>query len=455
MEDILIIDDSPDIRTQLKWGLSDDYKVHLAADSGQGVALFGKHKPKAVILDLGLPPAENNPDEGFRCLTEILRAAPLTKVIIATGQGDREIAMAAVQLGAYDFLQKPIDLKELKVIIRRACHLYNLEEENSRLHTAMGRSMTKLSGIFGQCQSMVNVFSTIEKVATTDVPILVTGESGTGKELVARAIHSLSLRKDGPFIPINCGAIPDNLLESELFGHEKGAFTGANAKVLGKVEYAHNGTLFLDEIGELSATLQVKLLRFLQEKTLQRVGGRENIEVNARIVAATNIDIKKAIKEGRFREDLYYRIGVITIELPPLRERGTDIQLLSNVFLRRFCNDFSKKIKGFSAASVELLKSYDWPGNVRELENKIQRAVIMAESAWLEPHDLGFADAAGVQGAENTATLKEARDRAERDLLVAVLNRYDANLTKISQVLDISRPTLYDLLKKHNLSVKG
>ena len=455
MEDILIIDDSPDIRTQLKWGLGDDYKIYSASDSAQGIGLFTKHKPKVVILDLGLPPTENRPEEGFKCLTQILRVAPLTKTIIATGQGDRENAMSAIQLGAYDFLQKPIDLKELKIIIRRACHLYDLEEENSRLNSAMGHSMTKMSGIFGQCPSMLTIFSTIEKVSSTDVPILLTGESGTGKELVARAIHSHSLRKDGPFIPINCGAIPDNLLESELFGHEKGAFTGANSKVLGKVEYAHNGTLFLDEIGELSAGLQVKLLRFLQEKKLQRVGGRENIEVNARIVAATNIDIKKAISENRFREDLYYRISVIAIELPSLRERGTDVQLLSNVFLRRFCNDFSKKIKGFSAASVEMMKSYNWPGNVRELENKIQRAVIMAESAWLEPNDLGFTDATYIQDANNTATLKEARDRAERDLLTAVLNKYDANLTKISQVMDISRPTLYDLLKKHNISIKG
>jgi two-component system NtrC family response regulator len=335
------------------------------------------------------------------------------------------------------------------VIIRRAGHLYDIEEENYRLHAVMEGSAFKLSGIFGQCPPMLNVFSTIEKVSSTDVPILVTGESGTGKELVARAVHSLGLRKDGPFVPINCGAIPYNLLESELFGHERGAFTGANTQVYGKVEYAHNGTLFLDEISELSPNLQVKLLRFLQEKAIQRVGGRENIAVNARIIAASNTDILSAIKEDRFREDLYYRIGVITIHIPPLRERGGDILLLANLFLKRSSGDFSKKIKGFSSSSVDLLTAYDWPGNVRELENRIQRAVIMAESSLLEPYDLGFAERPATRDVHKTATLKEARNSVEKELLIEVFERYKGNMTKIAQALDISRPTLYDLLKKH------
>jgi two-component system NtrC family response regulator len=307
--------------------------------------------------------------------------------------------------------------------------------------------------MIGQSAQMLQVFSTMRKVASTDAAVFLAGESGTGKELVARALHAMSLRSGGPFIPINCGAIPEKLLESELFGYEKGAFTGAHARVQGKVEYAHKGTLFLDEIGDLPAALQVKLLRFLQDKVLQRVGGREDIVADTRIIAATNMDIGKAIREGTFREDLYYRIAVITINLPPLRERCGDILLLANFFLKRFAELGSKKVRGFSQTAVEMLKSYAWPGNVRELENKIQRAVIMSDSSVLDPEALGFS--VEPSGHKLTATegltLRDARDRVERDMIMSAVNKQGGSIAKAAEVLGVSRPTLYDLIKKHGL----
>ena len=345
MEKLLIVDDSSEICKQLKWGLNKDYDVLLAEDVAGALKLFGKHAPKVVTLDLGLPPDVDGATEGLRCLEQILRRQPDTKVVVLSGNEERNNALKAVQLGAYDFYRKPIDLAELKIILQRAFQLAALETENRRLQTT---AASELNGILGQCPQMEEVFTTIRKIATADIPVLILGENGTGKELVAKAIHAQSLRNKGDLIPINCGAIPENLLEAELFGHEKGAFTGAVGQVRGKVEYAHEGTLFLDEIGELPLALQVKLLRFLQEKTIQRVGGRDEIVVDSRIVAATNVDIEEAIQQGAFREDLYYRIGVITINLPPLRERGDDICLLANFFLNRYVSEFSKKIKGYS-----------------------------------------------------------------------------------------------------------
>lgn len=316
MESILIVDDDSGIRKQLKWGLEKDYKVLLAEDGRKALELFRQHEPKVVSLDLGLPPDADGASEGLRVLEEILAQDKGTKVVVVSGNEDHNNALAAVGLGAYDFCHKPIELDTLKVILSRAIHLADLEAENRRLQESHAGGRASMEGLFGQCQPMEEIFSIIRKVGSIDVPILVLGESGTGKELVARAIHENSLRKKGPFIPINCGAIPENLLEAELFGHEKGSFTGAQARVQGKVEFAHGGTLFLDEIGDMPLLLQVKLLRFLQEKVIQRVGGREDIEVDARIVAATNLDIDEAIKNGQFREDLYYRIGVVTAKLP-------------------------------------------------------------------------------------------------------------------------------------------
>jgi two-component system NtrC family response regulator len=454
MEKILIVEDSEEIRGQLRWGLCREYEVLSAGNRVDALSIFRKNLPKVVTLDLGLPPDADGSSEGLHCLEEILRLEPATKVIVITGNEERESALRAVQNGAYDFYRKPFELGELKVILKRAFHLAAIERENSRLQVVVEEQSIGMWGIVGQSQGMLQVFSSIRKVASSGVAVMVTGESGTGKELVARAIHGLSMRKSGPFIPINCGAIPENLLEAELFGYEKGAFTGAHTRVQGKVEYAHKGTLFLDEIGELPLSLQVKFLRFLQEKSIQRVGGREDITLDARIVAATNLDIAKAIEGGTFREDLYYRLAVIHIYLPPLRERADDIMLLANLFLKRADEELGKKVRRFSSTSVRTLESYEWPGNVRELENRVQRAVIMSDSSVIEPEALGFT---GKQLKEKVAqdgvmTLKDARDRTEREMVAAAIENKGNNMAKAAEILGISRPTLYDLIKKHALN---
>jgi len=453
VEKLLIVDDSEEIRSQLKWGLSKEYSLLQAGNGEEALALCRKHRPKVVTLDLGLPPHPDTAEEGMRCLREILAVSPDTKVVVVSGNEERENALAAVQMGAYDFYHKPVDLAELKVIVKRAFHLQRIEEENRRLQSVLGKKGPGLGEMMGDCPQMQKVFSTINKIASSDVSVFIRGASGTGKELAAQAIHSLSLRKEGPFIPINCGAIPENLLESELFGHEKGAFTGAHTQVRGKVEFAHQGTLFLDEIGELPANLQVKLLRFLQEKTIQRVGGRDDIVVDTRILAATNADISNAIKEGKFREDLYYRLGVISLNIPPLRERGEDVMLLANLFLSRFSSEYRKKIQGFSDDSRKLLRSYEWPGNVRELENKVQRAVLMAETSMVESHDLSLSENQSLPQSfvATNMTLREARDQVEREMIRAVVERNRGNMTRAAGELGVSRPTLYDLARKHNL----
>jgi two-component system NtrC family response regulator len=454
VEKLLIVDDNSDIRQQLKWGLGEDYSVFLAGDVNEGIGLFKKNQPRVVILDLGLPPHADTSVEGFRGLSELLGLDPYVKVIMLTGNSEREYALKAMQLGAYDFFQKPPVLSELKVIISRAFHLANLEEQNRSLQRAIEKKSMESGGMIGQCPEMLSIFSTIKKVAPSDVPIFITGENGTGKELVAQALHEEGLRKNGPFIPINCGAIPENLLESELFGHEKGAFTGAHATVQGKLQFAHKGTLFLDEIGELPVNLQVKLLRFLQEGVIQRVGGRLDIPIDTRTVCATNVDIARAIKEGNFREDLYYRISVISINLPPLRERGDDILLLANYFLRMFNEESRKKVRRFSSAAMNFLKGYAWPGNVRELRNRVQRAIIMSDASALEPSDLGC-EAVSPDITEKilpTVSLREARDRVEREMISAVIDCQNGNIVKAAEVLGVSRPTLYDLIKKHKLA---
>ncbi len=465
MESILIVDDDSGIRKQLKWGLDKHYKVLFAENGRKALELFKQHEPKVVSLDLGLPPDADGASEGLRVLEEILSQGKGTKVVVVSGNEDRKNALAAVSLGAYDFCHKPIDLDTLKVILSRALHLANLEAENRRLQASKTGERASMEGIFGQCPQMEEIFSIIRKVGSIDVPVLILGDSGTGKELVARAIHENSLRKEGPFIPINCGAIPENLLEAELFGHEKGSFTGAQARVQGKVEFAQGGTLFLDEIGDMPLLLQVKLLRFLQEKVIQRVGGREDIEVDARIVAATNLDIEQALKSGNFREDLYYRIGVVTAKLPLLRERGDDIALLANLFMRRFANEFKRRVKCFSVAALREINSYEWPGNIRELENRVKRAVIMTETLTIEPWDLGFAVESTAQLTDEVVasnvgfdlsnmTLKEARSMVEKRLLEEALGAAEGNVLKASEALGVSRPTIYDLMKKHNFIVE-
>ncbi len=451
MEKLLVVDDSEEIRRQLRWGLK-DYQVIQAGCVREALSAFEQHRPKVLTLDMGLPPDAHGPTEGLRALDEILRRAPQTKVIVVTGQDERGVALQAVHLGAYDFYQKPIDLGELKMIVRRAFQLASLEEENLRLR-ARRQGESETYGLYGQCPQMQTVFGTIGKVAASDVPVLILGESGTGKELVAKAVHNESRRCQGPFIPLNCGAIPENLLESELFGHEKGAFTGAQNRVQGKVEFARDGTLFLDEIGELPLQLQVKLLRFLQEKKIQRLGGREEIPVDARIIAATNLDVADAMAQGRFREDLYYRIGVITITLPPLRERGSDIALLANLFLHRFAEGQRKKIKGFSGAALEALQQHDWPGNVRELENRIKRAALLAETPILEAQHLGLAEPEFPHEsfAFEGLTLRQARDRLEKSMVIETMEKQAGNIVKTAEALGLSRPAVYALMKKHGL----
>lgn len=454
VEHLLIIDDNEDILTQLKWGLaSDSYTLHLAKDMEEAIETFRRVRPGVVTLDLGLPPCPDTSEEGFRGLVEMLRIGSTAKIIVITGNDERENALHAIKLGAFDFFRKPIDLDELRVIIRRAFHLHALEQESVLRHDEAVEMSRDNGGIVGVCPAMRGVLTLIDKVAVSDVPILVSGESGTGKELVARSIHAKSLRKNGPMVCINCGAIPENLIESELFGHEKGAFTGAVATVPGKVEYADKGTLFLDEIGELPVNLQVKLLRFLQEMVIQRVGGRKDIPVNVRIIAATNVDIASAIANGSFREDLYYRIGVVNIHLPPLRERNGDVRILAEHFLRRISRELGKDMAGFTPEALAYLEAHAWPGNIRELENKLRRAVLLAESSRITPEELGFGEDLPTPSGFNLLdkTLKEGRAMVEKKMILAALAKFDGNILKASEALGISRPTMYDLLKKHEI----
>ena len=454
MEKLLIVDDNKDICQQLKWGLNQEYQVLLAADARDALASFRRERPGVVVLDLGLPPHAETSEEGFRCLEEMLGVNPAVRVIMLTGNNERENALRAMRTGAFDFYAKPPVLSELKVIIGRAFHLANIEEQNSAQNGPAAAKPSEQWGMIGSCPEMQAVFSTIRKVAASNAPILVTGESGTGKELVADAIHQASLRRKGPFVPINCGAIPENLLESELFGHEKGAFTGAHAAVQGKLTYAQRGTLFLDEIGEMPVSLQVKLLRFLQEGTIQRVGGREEITIDTRTICATNVDIARAIGEGRFREDLYYRIGVITIKLPPLRERGDDVILLADNFLKLYAQQNGKTALRFSPAGTGFLRRHDWPGNVRELRNRVQRAVIMSDGASVGPLDLGCESEPPSQPEKQREqlSLRAARETMEREMVLAAIARQSGNILKAAADLGVSRPTLYDLMKKLSLN---
>ena len=443
---LLVVDDDEDLRTQMKWALIGDYDVFLAEDRSSAVVTMNREQPAVVTLDLGLPPEPAGVEEGFAVLDAILREHPDTKVIILTGRGEKEHALRAVEKGAYDYFYKPIQTDELKVVLRRAFHVSELEQEQKSLRRKLGTD--HFEEMIGISQRMQDVFSDIRKVSVTDEPVLITGESGTGKELVARALHRLSLRQSQKFIPINCGAIPENLIESELFGHEKGAFTGAHIQRKGKFEMAHGGTLFLDEIGELPLSLQVKLLRFLQDGVVERVGGREAISVDARIIAATNRDLKEAMKTGGFREDLYFRLGVISISLPPLRERNEDVLLLARVFLERYTQANKKKIKGFTQQALDAIEQYNWPGNVRELENRIKRAVIMTDEKKITPEDLEISQA-GVP--RERLGLREARDLLEKEMVVKSIARNEGNLTKASTELGVSRPTLYDLMEKFGI----
>ncbi len=448
---LLIVEDDEDLRTQMKWALAGDYSVLLAGDRQTAMEKVRNEHPAVATLDLGLPPAPAGVEEGFQTLSEILAEDPDMKVVIITGRGEKEYALRAVGMGAYDYFYKPIGIDELKVVLKRAFYVSGLEKEQRELRKSQFLK-DGFEGMLGTSGKMQDVYATIRKVSPSDIPVLVTGESGTGKELVARAVHRLSPRNSGPFVVINCGAIPENLLESELFGHEKGSFTGAHAQRKGRIELAHRGTLFLDEIGELPLQLQVKLLRFLQDNIIERIGGRHPTPVDARIVAATNRDLKEGMNQGTFREDLYFRLGVVTISLPPLREREGDILLLAKAFTGHFAGEYNKKIKGFTDRAAKALENHPWPGNIRELENRIKRAVVMAEGKRIEPRDLELEDAAS--GGARTVTLKEAREEIEKELVLQALSRNSGNLSKTASDLGVSRPTLYDLIEKYGISKK-
>lgn len=440
---LLIVDDDEEIRTQMKWALGQDYDVQLAGDRTEALEAFNSHRPVVTILDLGLPPRPNEPEEGLAALASMFALDRTAKVIIISGQGEKENALRAVGAGAYDFLCKPIEIEELKLQLRRCCYVANLEKEFREMQQRSAAE--SFEGIIGTSPQMQEVFAAIRKVATASAPVLLLGESGTGKEIAAEAIHRRSLRKNGPFIAINCNAIPENLLESELFGHEKGSFTGAHAQRKGLIESAEKGTLFLDEIGDLPLPIQVKLLRFLQEQTFMRVGGRQEIRSDVRIIAATHADLKSAISDGRFREDLYFRLAVVVIGLPPLRERGNDIAVVATEFLNRFAAQSGKTGVTFAPETLRAASRYSWPGNVRELQNRVHRAIIMADGQRITPADMELNH---VPGGIPATTLKKARENIEREMVIQALRRSGGKISAASNELGISRPTLYELIQK-------
>ena len=438
---LLIVDDDEEIRTQMQWALAADYEVLKAGDRATALEIFRSARPLVVLLDLGLPPRPSGPEEGLAALSELLAMDGLAKIVVITGQGEKAIALRAIGAGAYDFLGKPLEMDELKSLLKRCFHVARLEREYREIEQrSPGDSFEELLGASPPMQA---VFRSIRKVAATEAPVLILGESGTGKEVTARAIHHRSERKKGAFVAINCGAIPENLIESELFGHEKGAFTGAHVQRKGRIETAEGGTLFLDEVGELPPPLQVKLLRFLQERCLERVGGRQLIPVDTRVLAATNADLKKRMGEGTFREDLYYRLAVVQIVLPPLRERGDDVALLARSLLQRFAAESGKPGLTFAPEALRSISLYPWPGNVRELQNRVKRAVIMSGGKRVTVSDLELE-----QTGAPAASLKEARESLEREMLQEALRKHGGKITAAAADLGISRPTFYELMEK-------
>jgi two-component system NtrC family response regulator len=446
---LLIVEDDEGLCSQYRWAFP-ACEVLIAHARPQAVALAKRETLPVAIMDLGLPPDPDGVSEGFATLTEVLRITPQTKIIVVTGNGERKIALRAVALGAYDFCEKPVEIEVLRSIIERGLNLHRLEEENRRLAAVPAPS--PIERIITASPAMLKVCRDIEKIATTNVPVLLLGESGTGKEALARAVHDLGPRARQPFVAINCGAIPENLLESELFGHERGAFTGAVKQTIGKIESANKGTLFLDEIGELPHPLQVKLLRFLQDQIVERIGGRQKIQVDVRIVSATNANLDDKISQGVFRGDLFYRMNAFTIRIPPLRDRDGDIALLANFFLNRFNQEFSRTIRGFTEQARVAMHTHQWPGNVRELENRLKRAVVMADRRLIDAADL---DLAAPPAVLPDLDLRSARLRAEREVLVEALARSNNTLSAAARLLGVSRPTLYGLMEVHGVRVEA
>jgi two-component system NtrC family response regulator len=445
---LLIVEDDLGLQKQLKWCF-DEYRVWVVETREEALAHLRRFEPTVVLQDLGLPPDPAGVTEGLRTLQEILQIAPQVKVIVVTGNGDQTSAVKAVALGATDFCQKPVEPQILKLIVARAFRIHELEEQNRRLQR---QSASPLAGVIATDEAMLKVCRMIEKVAPTDVSVLILGESGTGKELMARGVHGLSTRNAGAFIAINCAAIPEQLLESELFGYEKGAFTGATKQTVGKVELADGGTLFLDEIGDMPTSLQAKLLRFLQDRVIERLGGRKPIPVNVRVVCATNQDLQALIAAQRFREDLYYRISAVTINIPPLRQRGGGIVVLAQAILQRIAAESASKVRGMSDDALAALQTYPWPGNVRELENKLRGAVIMAEGALIHAADLGLPVPTTAPAQLNLA---EVRLHAERQAVIQALALAQNNVSRAAELLGVSRPTLYDLLERCGVRVSS
>ncbi len=444
-KNLLVVEDDPGLQSQLRWCF-DGFDVAVAGDRSEAIAQLRRCQPGVVLLDLGLPPDPGGVSEGLATLTEILSISPETKIIVVTGDNDRANAVKSIALGAYDFYQKPVDSEILALMVDRAYAVYELESENRRL--LQNQEDMPLRGIIASSPQMLKVCRMVEKIAPSNITTLLLGASGTGKELFARAIHELSPRSGNKMVAINCAAIPSTLLESELFGYEKGAFTGAAKQTLGKIEYADGGTLFLDEIGDLPMELQSKLLRFLQERVLERIGGRKEIPVDVRIICATHQDLATLIEEGKFREDLYYRLSEITLQIPAVRERDGDVLVLAKAFLERFRQELGSKVKGFDKHATIAIESYEWPGNVREMENRIKRAAIMSDGAQITVEDLELSIP---EEHPMPFNLKQVRDEAERKSIMRALNHSDNNISETAKLLGITRPTLYGMMEKYSI----
>ena len=445
---LLVIEDDAGLQKQLQWSF-DGYEVLLAGERETALAQVRRHQPAVVTMDLGLPPDPDGATEGLATLQQILALAPDTKIIVLSGNQERAHALKAVALGAYDFHQKPFDADMLGLVIARAFYLHAMQQENRRMLQTQADS--PLAGIVSRDAGMLKLCRSVEKVAPSSASVMLQGDSGSGKELIARGLHALSNRSAQRFVAINCAAIPENLLESELFGYEKGAFTGAARQTLGKIELAHGGTFFLDEIGDMPLALQAKLLRFLQERVIERVGGRGEIAVDVRIVCATHQDLKMLAGQGRFREDLYYRLSEIVLRIAPLRERAGDAALLAHHFKNKFCASEGRASLHFSSDALQAIEAYGWPGNVREVENCIKRAVIMCDGPLISLDDLGLPASTTSAPAEESLNLRQARDAAEYRVMVRALARSDGNIVKAAELLGVSRPTLYDLMNHHGI----
>lgn len=445
LQTLLIVEDDEGLQSQLRWCFK-DYNVFVAGDRLTAISNIRKYEPSVITLDLGLPPDPSNVSEGFALLEEIVSLMPETKVIVITGNDDRENAVRAIGAGAYDFYQKPVDPDILRIIVDRGFQLYQLEQENRELIKSQNES--PLQSLVTASPEMFEVCRISEKVAPTDATLLLQGESGTGKEILARAIHKLSPRNNKPFVAINCAAIPDTLLESELFGYEKGAFTGAIKQTIGKIESANGGSLFLDEIGDLPMALQAKLLRFLQERVIERLGGHKEIPVDVRVICATHCDLDEMIVAGNFRDDLYYRLSEIKIQLPPLRDRSGDAILLARTFLEQYSGQTGNRVRGFTNEALSAIENYSWPGNIRELQNKVKRAVIMSETSLISPIEL---ELGVLKPKKLPLNLREVREQAERETISRAINYTDGNISDAAELLGVSRPTLYDLIKKYKL----